>query len=349
VAGVSLGAFVIPERLSHAHLAGVWPGVGLHSYVVAAVLYALFGRPRALVAGTDPSLAILMAGRLGPLAVRDPALAACMAALTALMAGLFGVAAWALRLGSLHTLMSRSVLVGFTMGAGLLVIGRQLPALCGLEAGSGAFLTELSSFLRRLSLVSWTDLTAGVVALALLALGDRFWPRWPTATVVLLLSLVVGRLAGLSGPVKLVATAPPGGVWLSLPWGALSRWVELVPLGAAVFLLSYAQDVFAIRETAGGRRDGVSHSRELLSNGATNVGAGLVGGMPVSASLPSSLSDEEAASTPLAMVVSGLVILAVLMFVLAPLRYLPEAMLSANLIRHAVKRWTWRRSGACAA
>jgi MFS superfamily sulfate permease-like transporter len=116
---------------------------------------------------------------------------------------------------------------------------------------------------------------------------------------------------------------------------ARALWPRLLPLGISVFLLSHVQDVSAARELATRRREGVSPRDELLASGATNLAAGAMGGMPVAgAGLPPSLANEEGARAPLALAVSGVLILLVVLLP-AQLRYVPDAMLSANLIRHA--------------
>ena len=113
---------MIPERVSHAYLAGLWPRIGLYSSIAAALAYAGFGRSRFLVAGTNPSLALLLSASIAPVAAQDPLLAAAMASATALMAGVLALGAWVLRLGLLSKAMSDHVLIGFNMGAGALVI-----------------------------------------------------------------------------------------------------------------------------------------------------------------------------------------------------------------------------------
>ena len=74
-----------------------------------------------------------------------------------------------------------------------------------------------------------------------------------------------------------------------MPWHMAARvpWAHLVPLAMVVFVLSYVQDVSCARQVAApgalGAHD-ISPAAELLANGVTNVGTGLVGGMPVAAS-----------------------------------------------------------------
>ena len=179
---------MIPERVSHAYLAGLWPRIGLYSSIAAALAYAGFRRSRFLVAGTNPSLALLLSASIAPMAAQDPLLAAAMASATALMAGVLALGAWALRLGLLSKAMSDHVLI-------------------------------------------------------------------------------------------------------------------------------------------------VSPDAELLANGATNVGTGLVGGMPVAASTP--LEGSMDSPSVRVLVVSGAVTLLVVILFSVTLADLPMAMLAANLIRHA--------------
>ena len=153
----------------------------------------------------------------------------------------------------------------------------------------------------------------------------------------MLLALVVAQVVYLPAlGIQLVRTAPPGSLWA--PWHAAARvpWAQLVPLAMAVFVLSYVQDVSCAREVAAQGAPGapnVSPDAELLANGATNVGTGLVGGMPVAASTP--LEGSMDSPSVRVLVVSGAVTLLVVMLFSVTLAGLPMAMLAANLIRHA--------------
>jgi MFS superfamily sulfate permease-like transporter len=233
--------------------------------------------------------------------------------------------------------MSKSALIGLNVGAGLLVIGLQLPRFCGLDVASGSFFAQLVESSRQLSEANRASCAFGVGVLAILVLGERLLPGRPIPLVVLCSSLLLSRLAGLSGVgVTLLGFPPPGTESASLLAAAQAFWPRLLLLAVPVFLLAHVQDISAAREVDARRPEGLSPTHELLANGATNLTAGLLGGMLVAgAGLPSSLSKEEGARSTLALAVSGVLILLVVLFP-APLRFVPEAMLSANLIRHAL-------------
>src|SRR5690606_15567796 len=119
LAGLTLAAFAVPESLAYASLAGLAPQIGLYAGIAAMVSYAVFGTSRQLGVGVTSALAIMTAGTIAGLAGGDPGKAATMAALATLVAGAAGVACALLRLGFLADLVSRSVLTGFSAGAGL--------------------------------------------------------------------------------------------------------------------------------------------------------------------------------------------------------------------------------------
>ena len=51
IAGLTLAAFVIPESMAYASLAGLPPQYGVYCYLVAGPAYALFGSSRQLAVG----------------------------------------------------------------------------------------------------------------------------------------------------------------------------------------------------------------------------------------------------------------------------------------------------------
>ena len=61
IAGLSLAAFVIPELLAYASLAGLPPVSGLYCYFAAGVAYALLGGSRQLAVGPTSALALAVA------------------------------------------------------------------------------------------------------------------------------------------------------------------------------------------------------------------------------------------------------------------------------------------------
>src|SRR5215218_10113091 len=88
VAGLSLAAFVIPESLAYASLAGMPPVTGLYCYLVAGLAYALFGSSRQLAVGPTSSLAIAVAASIAVVGGGDAARAVANAGAIALLLGI---------------------------------------------------------------------------------------------------------------------------------------------------------------------------------------------------------------------------------------------------------------------
>jgi SulP family sulfate permease len=337
VGGVALAALAIPESLAHAHLAGLPHKVGLFSVIAAAFTYAVFGRAPMLIVVTDGSLALLTFGTVSALAGHDPQAAAVLASLAAIMAGTFAVIARLLRLGFLAGLMSRTVLTGFSTGAGLFIAATQLPEIFGVERDNGSFWHHVTSLPDRVQHLNWPSLAVGTTALAMLLVGTRLTRR-PVAVLVLVLSIVVTLLLHLEEKgVKVVGPIPPGLPRLTFPAAGLAHWRQLLPLGLSLFLLSYIKTMSAARELAAERRDVLWPDHELLANGAANVASGFFGGMAVGASQPVSLANSETAKTQLAGIVSGGIVLVVALFFTSAFAHVPEAMLAAAILTHAIK------------
>ena len=87
LAGVTVTAYLVPQCLAYADLAGVPPATGLWVAVIAMIVYALLGTSRQLSVGPESATAIMVAAAITPLAAGDPARYATLAAGLALMVG----------------------------------------------------------------------------------------------------------------------------------------------------------------------------------------------------------------------------------------------------------------------
>ena len=131
----------MPESLAYATIAGVPPVVGLYAAVPALALYALLGSSRHLVVSPMSATAALSLSVVAAVATdpTDPAQVLALTTALALATGLVALAAGGLRLGFLAAFISEPVLKGFIIGLALTIMIGQLPALFGVEKGSGNF------------------------------------------------------------------------------------------------------------------------------------------------------------------------------------------------------------------
>src|SRR3954470_12621131 len=110
IAGLSLAAYVIPESLAYASLAGLPPVSGLYCYLAAGLAYAVFGTSRQLAVGPTSALALAVAAGIAVLDGGDPVRAAALAPAIALMVGVIAIGGRYLGLANLAYFFSDSVL-----------------------------------------------------------------------------------------------------------------------------------------------------------------------------------------------------------------------------------------------
>ncbi|MGE5452390.1 MAG: SulP family inorganic anion transporter [Acidobacteriota bacterium] len=345
-AGLVVAIMLVPQSLAYAILAGLPPQVGLMASVLPVLGYAAFGTSGALSVGPAAITSLTVAQALAPLAEPGTASYAALAAALALGSGLLLMLMGRLRMGFLSQLLSRPVVQGFTVASALLIMAGQAAPLLGWSSWrSAAPLTVLSGD-AAIGLGALFMLWAGPRLLAHLArragvrptvsrVAERLWP---------LVVLVLASGAGLwltahgHGPVARVGAVSlqfDGAVqslaqawqqsWTLLPGLALP--VLLVSLLTFVSSMSVAQ-TFALQQ--GQRLDA---DRELLGLGLANVGGALLGGLAVSGGLSRSVvNDAAGARTPLAGVITAIVLSGLLFACLPWLGYLPKAALAAVII-----------------
>lgn len=334
IAGVTLAAYAIPVSLAYAALAGLPPHYGIYCYLVAGPAYALFGTSRQLAIGPTSAISMLVGSTLGAMALAGPAQYAAVAALTALLFAAVSVVAWLLRLSTLVNFISETILLGFKAGAALTIAMTQLPKLFGVPGGGDHFFERVWTLASQLPATNAAVLAVGLVAIALLVLGERLLPGRPVALFVVAAAIVALSVTPLAQMgFKTVGALPAGLPSFQLP----SLWPRdvdgVVPLALACFLLAYIEGVSAARALAQRHGYAIDPRQELLGLGAANLAAAFGQAYPVAGGLSqSTVNDQAGARTPLALVFASLAIGACLLYLTGLLRNLPDVVLAAIVL-----------------
>jgi sulfate permease, SulP family len=339
VAGLTVGAMLVPQSMAYAELAGVPPTTGLYASLLAPVAYALVGTSRHLGTGPEPGTAILAATGVAAVAgtSADPArYLALMAALALLVAAVAGVA-WLLRLGFIASLLSRPVLVGYISGVGLVLLSSQLRAFTGVPITTDTFFPRVVEFAGSLDRIEPLTLLVGVASLAVI-LGLRRWaPTLPGALLAVAsatLAAVVLDLAARGVPA--IGEIPTGLPSLGMPDVGLADLRALLPVALGVALVGYSDNVLTGRAIAGRLGYRIDADRELAGLASANLAAGVLQGMPVSSSasrtaVPASLGSV----TTLVSLVASAVVAVTLLVAGGLLATIPRAALAAVIVAAA--------------
>jgi sulfate permease, SulP family len=179
LAGVSVAAYLVPQVMAYATVAGLPPVAGLWAALPSLVVYAVLGSSASLSMGPEATTALMAVIAIAPLAAGDPVRYADFAAALALLVGLMSVGAGLLRLGFVADLLSRPVLVGYMAGVALIMIADQLRRVTGVPVTGEAFFAQAVSFARGVGRIQLATVALAAAVLVFLLLLRWRWPRAP--------------------------------------------------------------------------------------------------------------------------------------------------------------------------
>lgn len=334
-AGLTTAVMLIPQGMAYAMLAGVPPIYGLYASVVPLVIYALLGTSRQLAVGPVAMVSLLTLQGVSTLAEPSSEAFVGYAIGLALVVGVMQVGMGLFRLGFLVNFLSHPVISGFTSAAALIIGTSQLKQVIGVDLpkSSNIFATFGEAFSR---ISEWHLLTVAI-ALGSIALieGLKRWKKtFPRALAVVVLGTVAVWLFGLDAQgVKIVREVPAGFPAPTMPSLDLESLKALLPTATTIALVGFMESVSVAKAFARKNRYEVEPSQELVGLGAANVAGAFFGAIPVTGGFSRTAVNAEAgAKTPLASLITAVVI-AITLLVLTPLfYYLPQAVLAAIIL-----------------
>jgi SulP family sulfate permease len=339
LAGVTVTAYLLPQVMAYAEVAGLPAVVGLWASVAALLVYAVFGSSPQLSVGPESTTALMTATALGGLAAGRPERYAALAAALAGLVGLFCLVAWAARLGFLADLLSRPVLVGYMSGVAVLMIISQLGKLTGLSVEGDTPLAEIAFVLGHLSEADATTFLLAMAVLTFLLVGARLFPRTPVPLIGMLLAAGVVVLFDLQdNGVTVVGPVPRELPSLQLPAIDVGDLRELFPAALGITIVAFTDNILTARAFETRHAGGLDSNQELLALGAANLAVGAAQGFPVSSSgSRTAIGDAMGSRSQLySLVALGSVVLTVL-FLGPVLAAFPSAALGAVVVYAAVR------------
>ncbi len=341
LAGVTVAAYLIPQVMAYAEIAGLPPISGLWAIMAPLAIYAILGSSRQLSIGPESTTALMTAAGLGALLgeVGGPERWSEVAGVMAIAIGLVCLLGWVFRLGFLANLLSRPVLVGYMVGIAVLMITSQFGTVTQLTIAGARPWDELFAVVSQLGSIHLpTVLLAAAVGTAL-ALFRRWLPTWPGPLICMLAAAGCVRFFGLDAMgVQLIGTVPQGLPAPRIPQPNDLALLTVLPYAVGIAVVGYTDNVLTGRAFATKRKEKLDSNQELLALAAANVASGFTNGFPVSSSGSRTvIGDAMGSRTQLySLVCLGVVVAALL--VLGPvLAWFPKAALGALVMYAAIR------------
>jgi len=354
-AGLTVATVAAPQAMAYATLAGVPPQYGLFTAIVMTAVGALFDSSRQLINGPTNaiSIALLSALAVVPEGERVPA-----AVLLAFLVGAVQLGIALLRLGDLTRFVSHSVIVGFTVGAGSLLVLDQMKNLLGLAAvGQPAdhFLKRFWLSLTEGGSVHWPTFLIGIGTMVVVVAFRQInglrrdrgaWFPIPQhlVAVALMATLVWAFDLNARYDVKIVGAMPASLPRFEIPdlkWDQVRLFADNALAIAVLGLLEAVAMAKAIASRTGQKLD---INQQCLSEGAANLAGSFFQCIPGSGSLTRSAINQQAGAVSQWSGVFSAIAVAGTVLLLAPLaQYIPRCSLAGLLMLAAFRMVDFRQ------
>jgi sulfate permease, SulP family len=339
LAGVTVSAYLVPQVMAYAEVAGLPAITGLWAAVGPLVVYAILGSSRQLSVGPESSTALMTAAAVTVLVSGDHQNYAETAAALALAVAAICLVCWLARLGFLANLLSHPVLIGYMAGIAVLMIVSQLGKVTGIAVEGSSVLSELRFFVTHLDQIQWPTLVVAAATFVLLVALQQLLPRWPGPLIAMVAAAVAVAVLNLDqAGIKTVGSVPRGLPPISIPDFATIDLGTLLPAALGVTIVAYSDNIATGRAFAARHGQNIDARQEFLALGAANLAAGSLSGFPVSSSGSRTvLGDAMGSRTQLYSLVAATVVLLTTLFLGPALSSFPLAALGAIVVYAALR------------
>jgi len=351
ISGATLTLVSIPQAIGFALILNLPPQPVIAAVILGGFVGSLFFSSRHHVFGPTSSISLIVAATLASsrsLTTLEPLQVAIF---LSMLIGLVQLFAGLLNFGEVTKFISRSVVVGYSTGIGLLLMGSQLHNLIGIKVEYGqSFATNVWQALSGLATIDFNPWAVGMGlgTLLLFELVRRLRPRWPEALFGLAIMGLLARLyvEFVPGEAPFMMVKDEGSLKAVLPAFSgfqlgprhLSLLPELMGTAVAIAFLGMLEATSITKSLATKSGQKIEPNQELIGMGAANIVSSLFGAVPGSSSfVRSSVNQQSGAASQLSSMISSVVVLVVLLFATPIFNYIPIAALAAHLIRVGFK------------
>lgn len=344
-AALTVALIAIPQSMAYALIAGINPIYGLAGVIIPAILAPIFGNSSYLVTGLSNAIAITTAGVLanytGPSDYLEMVFAlAIISGVVKLLFGLF-------KLGWITRIISNSVLTGFLMGLGSLIVINQLSPLTGIPkpATSRAIFT-LADEITNFNLMNPYVMSVAFFTLVVLIALRKVDQRFPGEMFVIVIAAIFVALVGWREQgVRVIGDLghlPGFRLSIFIPDFSLEDWRFLIPGGLAVALMSMVEALTVSKSVALAKGQHLDVSKELVGQGIASLVGGFLHAPPSSGSTArTAVNLGSGARTKNAAMLSGILIIPAAIWLNNWIEYIPLTALGAVVVVSATRIVNW--------
>jgi SulP family sulfate permease len=343
IAGLSVATVALPQAMAYALVAGVPVEYGLYTAIVMTAIGAFFASSRQLINGPTNALSIAVLSALATITVRSGRVEAIV--LLTLLIGCIQVAIALFRLGDLTRYISHSVIVGFTVGASILLILDQTKNLLGTHYAAGPHEHFIMRFWGSITMGGPVDpktlgVGLGSIGLLLVLRAAKRLVGWAKFPELLFTVIIVSLATWYMGAADVAVV---GSIPAKLPHFAMPEWNrrlinDLAPSALAIATLGLLEAIAMSKSIANANGQRLDLNQICLSEGLANMGGGFFKCIPGSGSLTrSAINVQAGAVTQWAGMFSAGTVAAIVLLFAPYAQFIPKACLAGILMVTGVR------------
>ncbi|MDG1207379.1 MAG: sulfate permease [Pseudomonadales bacterium] len=358
VAGIVVLFITVPQSIAYAFLAGLPAEMGLYAAIFALIAYAGFGTSRSLAVGPTAIIAMMTLEATSRFAIQGSPEFVVVSMKLALLTGVILLLLRLINFGAVISFLSHAVVTGFITAAAILIITNQIPAILGLPtAESTEVWTVIPHVVFGITDSNLVVASIGVTSIAFLwlcktnleAVLRRWLPQlsdtWlnaivksaPMYAVILSICAVAGFSLDIAKDVPVVGVIPSALPTIGFVMMSLQDVELLAPSALLISMVVFMESTSIGTAMASKRREKIQPNQELIGLGVANVAASIGGGFPVAGSFArSAINNSSGAVTPIASLVTAILLIFSLIAFAGLFYYLPKAILAAVIIMSAI-------------
>ncbi|KAI1112456.1 sulfate permease [Nemania sp. NC0429] len=360
VAGITIGAVVVPQGMSYAKLAELPVEFGLYTSFVGVIIYWFFATSKDITIGPVAVLSTVTGTVISNTLASHPEYEDApwiISSALAVICGAIVLFIGLIRCAWIVELIPVVSLAAFMTGSAINIAAGQVPGLLGISGFSTRDATYLV-IINTLKGLPRTNLNAAIGLTALFQLYlIRFACNWAAkkypsrqkfffflntlrSVFVILLYTLISWLVNMNHRSKplfsILGTVPRGFTHAAVPkitTDIISSFASDIPATVIVLIIEH----IAISKSFGRVNNyRINPSQEFVAIGVTNVLGPFLGGYPATGSFSrTAIKSKAGVRTPFAGVITGIIVLLAIYALTAVFYYIPNAGLSAVII-HAV-------------
>lgn len=334
-AGLAVGIMLIPQGIAYAMIAGLPPIYGLYTAMIPQIVYAIFGTSRQLSVGPAAMDSLIVASGVATLAEIGTEHFIEFAILLAFMVGVLQILFGFFKLGFLVNFLSRPVISGFTSAAALIIALSQLKHLLGFNIQQHKIHSILFEVFKHLKETNLITLVIGLISILILIFFKWYSKKIPAALIVVVLGILVVKIFNLEQiGVKIVGEIPEGLPNFIVPKFEKKTLIDLFPIALTLSFIAFLEAMSIAKAVELKHNDyKVIPNQELIALGMGNIVGSFFQTYPATGGFSrTAVNDQTGAKTPLAAIISGIVVGLTLLFFTRVFYYLPEAVLGAIIV-----------------